>query len=163
MSARLRYANQPVAEIVPDTQPQVFNSLNINDLLSKSRFGRPSPLAIHAQNNTRKSCGSACCCRPESERDRVRIPRTVSHQRTLSRSRQRHSEPDPLAWLARVGNPVRQAVGTVPPSITYSVPVMASARGDATNAMRSATSRGLAGRPIGMPPSDRMMISLPPA
>lgn len=58
---------------------------------------------------------------------------------------------------------VRQAVGTVPPSITYSVPVMEPARGDATNAMRSATSRGLAGRPSGMPPSDRMMICLPPS
>jgi hypothetical protein len=58
---------------------------------------------------------------------------------------------------------VRQAVGTVPPSITYSVPVMEPARGEATNAMRSATSRGLAGRPSGMPPSDRMMICLPPS
>jgi hypothetical protein len=56
-----------------------------------------------------------------------------------------------------------QTVGTVPPSITYSVPVMAPARGDATNAMSSATSRGLAGRPSGMPPSDRMMICLPPS
>jgi hypothetical protein len=28
--------------------------------------------------------------------------------------------------------------------------------------MRSATSRGLAGRPSGMPPSDFMMICLPP-
>lgn len=58
---------------------------------------------------------------------------------------------------------VRQAVGTVPPSITYSVPVMAPARGEATNAMRSATSRGLAGRPRGMPPSDRMINCLPPS
>src|ERR1700704_3782295 len=55
-----------------------------------------------------------------------------------------------------------QAVGTVPPSMTYSVPVIAPARGEITNAMRSATSRGLAGRPSGMPPSDFMMICLPP-
>lgn len=33
-----------------------------------------------------------------------------------------------------------QAVGTVPPSITYSVPVMEAARGETRNAMRSATS-----------------------
>ena len=53
--------------------------------------------------------------------------------------------------------------GTVPPSITYSVPVTAPALGDTTNAMSSATSRGFAGRPSGMPPSDRMMICLPPS
>ena len=55
------------------------------------------------------------------------------------------------------------AVHPVPPSITYSVPVMEPARGEVTNAMRSATSLGLAGRPSGMPPSDRMMICLPPS
>src|SRR3984893_6190457 len=37
------------------------------------------------------------------------------------------------------------AVGTVPPSMTYSVPVMEAARGEATNAIRSAPSLGLAG------------------
>ena len=42
-----------------------------------------------------------------------------------------------------------QAVGTVPPSMTYSVPVMEAARGEARNAMRSATSLGFAGRPSG--------------
>ena len=68
----------------------------------------------------------------------------------------------PAAIRAR-GTLVRQAVGTVPPSITYSVPVMEPACGEATNAMRSATSRGLAGLPSGMPPSDRMMICLPPS
>ena len=57
---------------------------------------------------------------------------------------------------------VPQAVGTVPPSMTYSVPVIAAALGEVRNAMRSATSRGLAGRPSGMPPSDFMMICLPP-
>jgi hypothetical protein len=46
------------------------------------------------------------------------------------------------------------AVGTVPPSITYSVPEMEAARGDTKKAIRSATSRGFAGRPIGMPPRD---------
>ncbi len=39
-----------------------------------------------------------------------------------------------------------QVVGTVPPSTTYSVPVMDAARGDARNATKSATSSGLAGR-----------------
>ena len=58
---------------------------------------------------------------------------------------------------------LHQAVGTVPPSMTYSVPVIAPALGETTNAMRSATSRGLAGRPSGMPPSDFMMICLPPS
>jgi hypothetical protein len=61
-------------------------------------------------------------------------------------------------------NPARrQAVGTVPPSMTYSVPVMDPARGEATKATRSATSRGFAGRPIGMPPSQSMTIFLPPS
>jgi len=56
-----------------------------------------------------------------------------------------------------------QAVGTVPPSITYSVPVIADARSEARNATRSATSCGFAGRPSGMPPMPFMMISLPPS
>lgn len=59
--------------------------------------------------------------------------------------------------------PVRHAVGTVPPSITYSVPVIALARGETRKAMRSATSFGLAGRPSGMPPNAFMMICLPPS
>jgi len=37
---------------------------------------------------------------------------------------------------------MHQAVGTVPPSMTYSVPVIAPALGEITKAMRSATSRG---------------------
>lgn len=45
-------------------------------------------------------------------------------------------------------------VGTVPPSMTYSVPVMELASGETRNATRSATSLGFAGRPIGMPPSE---------
>jgi glutathione S-transferase len=40
----------------------------------------------------------------------------------------------------------RQAVGTVPPSMMYSVPVIDAARGEARNAIRSATSRGMAAR-----------------
>ena len=56
-----------------------------------------------------------------------------------------------------------QAVGTVPPSMTYSVPVMEAARGDARNATKSATSLGLAGRPSGMPPSESMTIFRPPS
>src|SRR5438552_17849135 len=45
-------------------------------------------------------------------------------------------------------------VGTVPPSIRYSVPVMEAARGEARKATSSATSLGRDGRPIGMPPSE---------
>jgi diketogulonate reductase-like aldo/keto reductase len=56
-----------------------------------------------------------------------------------------------------------QAVGTVPPSMTYSVPVIEPARGDTRKAIRSATSSGFAGRPRGMPPSPFMMICLPPS
>lgn len=56
-----------------------------------------------------------------------------------------------------------QAVGIVPPSMTYSAPVMAPARSDTRKAMRSATSAGRAGRPSGMPPSDCMMILWPPS
>src|SRR3981189_1637150 len=54
---------------------------------------------------------------------------------------------------------VPHTVGTVPPSITYSVPVIEAARGDARNATRSATSLGRAGRPIGMPPSELIRAS----
>jgi hypothetical protein len=56
-----------------------------------------------------------------------------------------------------------QTVGTVPPSITYSAPVIDAARGDARKATRSATSRGRAGRPIGIPPSDAMRILRAPS
>src|SRR5690606_3003331 len=42
------------------------------------------------------------------------------------------------------------AVGTVPPSITYSVPVMVPARSEARKAIRLATSSGLDARPIGI-------------
>jgi hypothetical protein len=62
-----------------------------------------------------------------------------------------------------VPDPLHQAVGTVPPSVTYSVPAIAPALGETTNAMRSATSRGFAGRPNGMPPRDFMIICLPPS
>lgn len=55
------------------------------------------------------------------------------------------------------------AVGTVPPSMTNSVPVIAAARGEMTKAISSATSRGFAGRPRGIPPSDFMMICFPPS
>ena len=56
-----------------------------------------------------------------------------------------------------------QAVGTVPPSMTYSVPVREAARGDTRNATKSATSLGLAGRPSGMPPSESITIFRPPS
>src|ERR1700680_4303778 len=56
-----------------------------------------------------------------------------------------------------------QTVGTVPPSMTYSVPVMEAARGETRNATRSATSFGLAGRPIGMPPRESITICLAPS
>jgi len=57
-------------------------------------------------------------------------------------------------------SPMTYTVGTVPPSMTYSVPVMDPARGDASNATRSATPCGFAGRPIGMPPSESVSIFL---
>ncbi len=56
-----------------------------------------------------------------------------------------------------------QTVGTVPPSITYSVPVIEAARGETRKVTRSATSFGLAGLPSGMPPRPFMMICLPPS
>jgi hypothetical protein len=70
---------------------------------------------------------------------------------------------EPAASSARRTRGRDQAVGTVPPSMTYSVPVMEAARGDARNATRSATSPGLAGRPSGMPPSERMTMFRPPS
>ena len=58
---------------------------------------------------------------------------------------------------------IAQTVGTVPPSITYSVPVIEAARGDTRNMTRSATSFGFEGLPSGMPPRPSMMICLPPS
>ena len=55
------------------------------------------------------------------------------------------------------------ATGILPPSITYSVPVMVDARADARNTMRLATSIGFEGRPSGIPPSEFMIICLPPS
>src|SRR5882757_1279654 len=54
-------------------------------------------------------------------------------------------------------------VGTVPPSMTYSVPVIDAARGEARNVTRSATSLGFAGRPRGMPPSESIRPFRPPS
>jgi hypothetical protein len=51
-------------------------------------------------------------------------------------------------------------VGIVPPSMTYSLPVMEEARSDARNATSSATSSGRFGLPSGMPPSESMMRCL---
>lgn len=51
----------------------------------------------------------------------------------------------------------RQMVGIVPPSMTYSLPLMADARSEARNATSSATSSGRFGRPSGIPPSASMM------
>src|SRR6266545_3478149 len=48
----------------------------------------------------------------------------------------------------------RQIVGMVPPSITYSLPVIDAARSEARKATSSATSAGHPGRPSGIPPSD---------
>lgn len=58
---------------------------------------------------------------------------------------------------------VAYAVGTVPPSMTTSAPVIAPASGDARKAIRLATSCGFAGRPSGMPPSALITIRLPPS
>src|SRR5207249_2542774 len=51
-------------------------------------------------------------------------------------------------------------VGIVPPSMTYSLPVMEEAWSDARNATSSATSSGRFGLPSGMPPSESMMRCL---
>ena len=51
-------------------------------------------------------------------------------------------------------NRAYQTVGTVPPSITYSLPLIDNALSETRNAISSATSSGRPGRPIGMPPRD---------
>jgi hypothetical protein len=84
------------------------------------------------------------------------------------RQRSRDGFPDPSVVVRQENSrsdnvSLCHAVGTVPPSMTYSVPVIAAALAEVRNTMRSATSRGLAGRPSGMPPSDLMMICLPPS
>jgi hypothetical protein len=58
------------------------------------------------------------------------------------------------AWHVIIGHWSRQIVGMVPPSMTYSLPVIDAARSDARKATSSATSAGQPGRPSGMPPSD---------
>jgi len=73
--------------------------------------------------------------------------RSVTSVLALRRGR-RNDVPDDVRSVAP------QAVGTVPPSMTYSVPVIEAARGEARNTTRSATSFGVAGRPIGIPPSE---------
>src|SRR6267142_3883293 len=55
---------------------------------------------------------------------------------------------------------LHQMVGIVPPSITYSLPVIDEARSDARKATSSATSSGRFGRPSGMPPSESIMRCL---
>jgi len=52
---------------------------------------------------------------------------------------------------------LHQMVGIVPPSITYSLPVIDEARSDVRNATSSATSSGRFGRPCGIPPSESIM------
>lgn len=75
----------------------------------------------------------------------------------------RHAD-SPLAYAELHAHRFRRyAVGTVPPSILYSVPVIAPARGETRKAIKSATSCGFTGRPSGMPPSASMMIFLPPS
>jgi hypothetical protein len=60
------------------------------------------------------------------------------------------------AFAMTLRNADPQATGTVPPSMTYSTPWMDAARSDTRNPTSSATSRGLAGRPMGMPPNEAM-------
>jgi len=48
--------------------------------------------------------------------------------------------------------------GMVPPSITYSLPLIEAARSETRNATSSATSSGWPGRPIGIPPSEAMRL-----
>jgi hypothetical protein len=50
-----------------------------------------------------------------------------------------------------------QVVGRVPPSRTYSAPVMERARSETRKATSSAVSSGCAGRPSGMPPRESMI------
>ena len=60
----------------------------------------------------------------------------------------------PVGWSVGLMYALSHTVGTVPPSMTYSVPVIDAARDDARKATRSATSSGFAGRPMGIPPSE---------
>ena len=70
------------------------------------------------------------------------------------------SEPDRdrhRAWTSVLEE--SQTVGTVPPSITYSLPWIEAARLDARKATSSATSSGRPGLPIGIPPSESIRLS----
>jgi hypothetical protein len=85
----------------------------------------------------------------------VRVGRRRRASGTHGRHRGRSSR--------RRGSCAAQAVGMVPPSMTYSVPVIVPARFETRKAIRLATSFGVEGRPIGMPPSEFMMMRLPPS
>src|SRR5204862_2330180 len=67
---------------------------------------------------------------------------------------------DELGHLRSHETSPAQMVGIVPPSITYSLPVIDEARSDARKATNSATSSGRFGRPSGIPPSESMMRCL---
>src|SRR5262245_57905845 len=54
--------------------------------------------------------------------------------------------------------PLFHTVGMVPPSMTYSLPVVADARSEARKATSSATSSGQFGRPSGMPPRESQSL-----
>ena len=120
---------------------------------------------------------------PESERDRgprgARLARQMGVE-TRGRARARTWNPGGVRCADQgvggfgggVPGPMTPAeqrprgdhmVGTVPPSITYSTPVIEAARGDDRKATRSATSRGFAGRPSGIPPRESMTILRPPS
>src|SRR5436190_1510578 len=58
----------------------------------------------------------------------------------------------------QIATPPDQIVGIVPPSMTYSLPVIDEARSDARNATKAATSSGRFGLPKGMPPRVSMIL-----
>ncbi|ESZ22349.1 hypothetical protein X737_03665 [Mesorhizobium sp. L48C026A00] len=53
-------------------------------------------------------------------------------------------------------------VGTVPPSIVSSAPVIEEARSEDRKATRLAILAGLEGRPRGIPPRESIMMFMPP-
>jgi len=99
-------------------------------------------------------CLASLCFGVREARETIQRPNTA-----FNRAR-RHN----VFYLAYVdgGAPVnlivrrrrRHTAGTVPPSMTYSLPLIEAARSETRNATSSATSSGRPGLPIGMPPSE---------
>lgn len=142
----------------PANERQVVIALTKEGDALRFRAGCLGDTLLEASGQT-----PAALAKLNGETNQLRMPSIIisaagrRQRRRPKRIRRAWGTPPP----SRLIGLVLQTVGTVPPSMTYSVPVMLAARSDARKAIRLATSSGFAGRPIGIPPSESMIIFLP--